>query len=202
MYMSPEYLREQEGVIQLCTLYAQGGGSPERYDVVASFCRNFRQILSVGCGGWDPVRFKATHALDVHPVAERMLRKNGWGGAFFLGDCRDLPWPDKAFECGTLVEVVEHLPTCHDIILSVKELDRVCRNWILTTPLFGMHVPSHKRHLTDEDLDFLCRKTGATWKKYSRWYFMWKGAKAPEFREGVGYEGHPGVVDRYHVRPS
>lgn len=181
MDLSPEYIKEQEGVIQLCTMYARRHGSPERYGTVASFCKNYKQILSVGCAGYEPFVIGATHALDVHPVAERMLRAGGWQGKFTLGDCRFLPWPDKSFECGCCSEVVEHLPTCHDIILTVKELDRVCRSWILTTPLGGMNVPSHKRHLIDEDADFICRKTGASWRKHSRWYFIWKGEHGPAF---------------------
>lgn len=181
MHMSKEYIEEQEGVIRLCTLYAQGGGSPRRYNPVASFCRNYKEIVSIGCGGYDPIKFGAKFALDVHPVAERLLRQNGWKGIFFLGDCRELPFNDQSMECGTLVEVVEHLPTCHDIILAVKELNRVCRNWILTTPLNGMKVPSHKRHLYDEDLSFFCEKTGARWAKCHRWYFMWKGEHDPKF---------------------
>lgn len=181
MHMSSEYLAEQDHVIRLCTMYARNGGSPERYGTVASFCKNYTNILSVGCGGYDPIKFKATHALDVLPVAEKILRKCGWKGDFFLGDCRKLDFPDQSFECGTLIEVVEHLETCHDIILAVKELNRVCRNWILTTPLGGMNVPSHKRHLEDKDLDFFCRKVGAKWRKFSRWYFMWKGEHDPTF---------------------
>lgn len=181
MHMDDWYLREQESVIKNCSRYAKNGGSPDRYNTVASFCKNYRQILSVGSGGYDPVKFKATNALDVHPVAEKILRENGWTGVFTLGDCRELPWPDGSFECGTLIEVVEHLETCHDIILAVRELNRVCRNWILTTPLDGMKVASHKRHLYDKDLDFLCKKTGAKWRKHSRWFFMWKGEHDPVF---------------------
>jgi len=181
MHMTPEYLAEQEQTIRGCTKYAAEGGSPGRYGPVASFCKQFEDILSVGCAGYDPIRFKATHALDVSVLSERMLRAKGWKGNFFLGDCRELPFPDNAFECGTLVDVVEHLETCHDIVLAVKELDRVCRNWILTTPLDGMNIPAHKRHLYDKDLDFFCRKTGAKWTKSERWYFMYKGEHAPKF---------------------
>ena len=181
MHMSPEYLAEQEHVIRMCTMYARGGGSPERYGTVASFTENYKDIISIGCAGYDPIKFKATHALDVSPLAEKLLRKAGWRGEFFLGDCRKLEFTDSYFECGTLVEVVEHLETHKDIILAVKELNRVCRNWIITTPLDGMNVPSHKRHLTDEDVVFLCLKTGAKWRKLSRWYFIWKGEHEPRF---------------------
>ncbi|MGB6894478.1 MAG: hypothetical protein WBF37_00825, partial [Dehalococcoidia bacterium] len=85
-------------------------------------------------------------------------------------------------------------------VRAIYELDRVCRNWILTTPLDGMKVRSHKRHLTDEDLDFFSRKTGAMWRKYSRWYFMWKGKISPEFKDAKKYERKPGLVGRYYTR--
>lgn len=179
--MSAAYLQEQEHTIRGCSKYAKEGGSPGRYGPVASFLKNYKHIISIGCAGYDPIKFKATHALDVSYVALDLLRKAGWQGLFYLGDCRNLHFNDQTFEAGCLVDVVEHLETCNDIILAVKELNRVCRNWILTTPLDGMNIKSHKRHLEDRDLDFFCRKTGAKWKKSDRWYFMWKGEHGPGF---------------------
>jgi hypothetical protein len=181
MDLPADYLEEQNHVIQLCSNYAKGGGSPERYGATASFCSHYNTILSVGSAAWEPLKIRATHALDVSAVAERLLRLNGWTGTFVLGDCRKMPFTDKSFECGCCSEVVEHLPKCHDILLAVKELDRVCKNWILTTPLDGMNVPSHKRHITDEDAEFICRRTGAKFRKFSRWYFIWKGEHGPTF---------------------
>lgn len=181
MDLTADYLTENKHVIRLCTGYAKGGGSPERYGTIASFCRHYKQILSVGSAGWEPIKIKATHALDVSNVAEKLLRANGWTGKFVLGDCCKLPFPDKSFECGCCSEVVEHLPTGKDVVVAFKELDRVCRSWILTTPLDGMNVPSHKRHLTDEDVEFFCKKLGAQYHKFSRWYFIWRGAHGPTF---------------------
>jgi hypothetical protein len=181
MDLTDEYLAEQGRCINTVTQYAERGGSPERYNTIKSFCKHYKNILSIGSAGYEPVMIKATHALDVHPRAEELLRKNGWKGAFFLNDCRDLPFGDRAFECGALVEVVEHLPTGNDVILAVKELNRVCRNWILSTPIDGLHVKYHKRNLSEIDVAFLCNRTGARYKKFSRWFFMWKGKHDPEF---------------------
>jgi len=181
MFMSPEYIKEQEKEILGCSRYASQGGSSERYATIASFCKNFENILSVGSAAYEPIKIKATYALDVHPIAGKMLKKNGWKGKFVIGDCRELPFPDKSFECGCCSDVVEHLPTGNDVVRTVKELNRVCRNWILTSPNKWEHQPIHKRVLTDEDLIFLSMKTGANWRRYMNWYFMWKGEHEPTF---------------------
>jgi len=180
MDLTSAYLLEQDQTIRGCTRYAKNGGSPARYGMVYDFCRHYKDILSIGSAGWEPVIIHATRALDVSRVAESMLRANGWTGEFILGDCCKLPFPDKSIECGTLIEVVEHLPKGSDVIKAVYELNRVCRNWMMSTPIDGLHVKSHKRNLTDADFEFLCKKTGAKYKKRERWFFMWKGKHEPK----------------------
>lgn len=181
MDLDAGYIKENEHVIRLCTGYAKGGGSPDRYGTTASFCRHYKDILSIGSAGWEPVLIRAKWALDVSPIAEKLLRENGWAGKFILGDCCALPFPDKSMECGCCSEVVEHLPKGDDVVRAFKEIDRVCRSWLITTPLDGMNVPSHKRHLTDKDVEFFCKRLGAQYRKHSRWYFIWKGEHGPTF---------------------
>lgn len=180
MDMSAAYLQEQEHTIRGCTKYAKAGGSPARYGMVKDFCKHYKDIISIGSAGCEPVLINATRALDVHPVAENLLRANGWKGEFILGDCCKLPFPDKSIECGTLIEVIEHLPKGSDVVKAIYELNRVCRNWMASTPIDGLHVKSHKRNLTDEDMIFFCEKTGARYKKRERWFFMWKGKHEPK----------------------
>jgi hypothetical protein len=201
MHMTAEYLEEQGRCIVTDTRYAAGGGSPERYGALASFVEKNKtkncKVLSVGCAGWDPVVTGATHALDVHPIAERLLRKHGWRGAFFLGDCRELPWPDKAFPVCYCSEVVEHLPTFGDVVRTFEELDRVCKSWLVSTPIDGMHVKFHRRDLTPEQVAHFCRKHGAKARAFSRWWWIWKSREDPEFTEVPRNEKVPRIVRRF-----
>lgn len=197
MNMSQEYLEEQERCIVTDTKYASSGGSPERYGTVSSFCKGQSPLLSVGCAGYDPIVTGATHALDVSRLSEKLLRKAGWKGLFFLGDCRDLPWPDGSFPCGYCSEVVEHLPTFGDVVKTFEEMDRVCESWLVSTPLDGMHVPFHKRKLSPEQVAHFCRKHKAKARAFSRWWFIWKGRDPPRFVEVKHDERIPRIVRRF-----
>lgn len=204
MQLTAEYLAEQEQVIRSCMEWGISRVNQERYKAVTSFVKGNGSILSVGSAGLDPVICGATHALDVSVEAERILRKNGWTGAFFLGDCRELPWPDKAFPTGYCTEVVEHLPEWADVVRSFEEMDRVCRSWLVTTPVELAHEPFHKRAVSEEQVGDLCRKHGAEARKFLLWWFIWKGKRGPEFtevkEEDLVDERIPGCVRRFILR--
>jgi len=127
-----------------------------------------------------------THALDVSTVAEEILRKNGYDGKFTVGSCTDLPFRDNQFEAGVCAEVLEHLPEHLDVVNSFKELDRVCKNWIISVPAILGSEPDHKRVLKPHDMDYFATLFDAKYKQMKIWYIMWKGDNEPVFPRNIG----------------
>lgn len=200
MNMTAEYLAEQEYVIKGNTEYSKAGGQAERFNALRSFVQGHGRVLSIGSAGYDPILVGATHALDVHAVAERLLRANGWTGTFFLGDCCRLPWPDKSFPVGYCSEVLEHLPTWEDVVKSMDEIDRVCREWIVSFPVDQMHIKEHRRKITEDQVRMFCGKYGASSRAFMLSWYVWKGGREPVFKE-VGVDDRiPGCVRRFIVR--
>lgn len=108
--------------------------SEDRYQILKKFCKNEKNILSVGCGPKEPLMIKASHALDIVSDSELHLRRARWKGEFKLGSCTSLPYPDKSFNIVVCSEVIEHLPAIEDVITAIKEVARVGKNFIITTP--------------------------------------------------------------------
>jgi len=156
MELTKEYLAEQEDTIKRnYQVHVSWGNNPfirERYMTLKDFCKGSKTILDVGCAGVEPWAIGATHALDVHKVAEELLRHNGWKGKFFIGSCDNLPFPDKSFEVAVCSEVIEHLPSLEIIKKTFQELSRVARRWIVSTPAVDVKEPTHKFLFTLEDL--------------------------------------------------
>lgn len=144
MELSPEYVRNAEDVIARATRYAMSGADAYRYRMMAEFCRPFKKVLSVGSAGREPIIIKATHAMDVSPVAGELLKEAGWKGKYVVGSCTELPFKDKEFDCGICSEVIEHLPTIEDVEATLNELNRACKSWMVTTPAQPVPEPDHK----------------------------------------------------------
>ena len=198
MEFSAEYVRTEGETAKGCTNYALSGGSPERYGAVKSFASHYNDInndinndiISIGCGGYEPVLVNASYALDITPVSRDFLKRAGWPGTFVLGSCTDLPFPDNKFQCGLCVEVVEHLPTWHDVEKTFSEINRVCRHWLVTTPLQKGSVTDHKRALTRDQVEKFAKTYGAKFMRFSLWWFVWKGPHDPEFNHNL-INSHP-----------
>lgn len=175
MHLTDEYVRVQEDVIRRCTEYASHGNDPDRYGILKRFCLPYKKILSVGSAGYEPILTGSTHATDVSPVALILLKESGWKGKFKVGSCTDLPYRSKSFDCGVCTEVIEHLPSMDDVDKTFFEIDRVCKNWILTTPCKPVPEPDHKRLFTPEQMRAYAAMYSAQAVKLKIWWFVWRG---------------------------
>jgi len=113
-----------------------------RYGILKKFCSGSKNLLSVGCGPKEPIILNSSHALDLSPLSETYLRQKGWKGEFKIGSALALPYEDKSFEVVVCSEVIEHLPTMEDVIQVMKEVSRVGRKWMITTPNSAIIKPA------------------------------------------------------------
>lgn len=118
------------------------------------------KILDIGSGGYMPIFLGTTHACDLSPVAGDVLEKMGFTGTFAIASCDDLPYQDKAFDVAVCTEVIEHLPELEDVRGTFKEIERVAKKWVVTTPLASRSgfrdkwniEETHRQFFTIEDL--------------------------------------------------
>ena len=174
MDMTPAYLAEQVDVITRSTPYARAITDPLRYVNVKDFCRGFDKVLDVGCSGYAPIFFGATHALDVHELAGHLLRANGYAGEFVVGSCDALPFPDKSFPCVVCSEVIEHLPDLAAVEKTFQELDRVGTSWLLTTPCKSIPEKTHRHLFLEPQVKLWAEKYGACYHAVGLWWFIFK----------------------------
>lgn len=160
MELTPEYLAENSEVVTRNFKGRYWLKQNPRWNLVKKFVDGANTILSVGCGSTEPVIIGATHAIDIVPESLTCLKRQGWKGHFRIASVTDLPLPDKCFDVVVCSEVIEHLPEIKDIEDAFKELDRVGKKWIATTPAHPLGPkniePTHKRFL---DLDTLKKLT-------------------------------------------
>lgn len=156
MNLSDDYIREQEDVIHRNYKYRTLYWTTERFIKLRAFCQGCKKSLSIGCGGYEPFVIQATHALDVSPIAKEYLDILDWKGVFVVGSCTDLPFKDKEFDAAVCTEVIEHLPTLWMVEQTFREIDRVAKKWIVTTPCNPLGPlntePTHKFAFTMEEL--------------------------------------------------
>lgn len=165
---SKEYLDEQIDCVDRNFKGRRANYNKERFEIIKRFCNGAKTILSVGCGGHEPVAIGATHACDIAPNAADYLKLLGWNGVFTVCSCTNLPFPDKFFDVAVCSEVIEHLPTDQDVLKTFEELDRVAVTWIVTTPRFmrgrGNPEKTHKR-------DYSFKELGAILSKYQPYIY-------------------------------
>jgi ubiquinone/menaquinone biosynthesis C-methylase UbiE len=107
-----------------------------------------------------PIFLGATHACDLSSAAGELLRRTGYAGKFTVADCRDLPYHDKEFDVAVMTEVIEHLPEMRDVHKALRELERVAKKWVATTPRASASgfrdkwniEETHKQFLTRDDM--------------------------------------------------
>lgn len=157
MELTKEYLATAEQDINALAVINPEFWEAERYKITKDFCKDAKTILSVGCGPREPFIIDATHALDISPVSEKHLRTLGWKGNFCIGSATDIPFKNKSFDVVVCSEVIEHLPTTDDVIKAFKEISRVGKKWIITTPNSTLANPrfqcfAHKQFFTLESI--------------------------------------------------
>lgn len=133
--------RSAEKAVQVLSKVEKSYWESSRYQILKEFTKSGGKILSVGSGPKEPLIIHATHALDLTPLSETFLRKAGWKGSFFCGTCTSLPFEDKSFDIVVCSEVIEHLPSIEDVIKTFKEVSRVGKRWIITTPNSDVQDP-------------------------------------------------------------
>ena len=163
MNLTPEYLAEQKDTIQRnFEGYKKNIRDPitkMRLNTCKQFLMtydtNLHRSISVGSGGFEPIYLGLMHACDVHSISHELLMQRNWKGDFTVCSCTDLPFYVKQFDAAVCSEVIEHLPTEQDVIDTFKELNRVAKRWIVTTPTRDVHEPTHKFIFTLDDLQRL-----------------------------------------------
>lgn len=140
-----------------------------RYKFMKEFCSKHKTILSVGAGIKEPVLIGATNACDLINCGLPKMREAGFKGNFVKCPCYNLTYEDDSFDVAVCSEVIEHLYSEGEIINTFKELNRVAKNWLVTTPAKGnptwIGEPSHNFTFTEDKLKMLLEKSfgGNTW---------------------------------------
>lgn len=154
--LDPEYIKTEENTIKRNFNFRNLCINKSRLKIIFEWVDYDTNCLSVGSGGYEPLVCGANFALDVSSLAETYLRSLKWKGEFKLGDCANLPYPNKRFSKAYCTEVIEHLPTIDDVVKTFEELDRVAIDWLVTTPSRPIGCkntePDHKRDFTEEEL--------------------------------------------------
>jgi len=178
MNLTAEYLKENEDCVYRNFRQIDGDRKSkrvqDRHRVIRDFIKGAQTILSVGCGAYEPVDFKCTHAIDIVKNSETYLRSFGWKGEFKIGSCDKIPYPSHEFEpefdVAICQEVIEHLPELETVKETFEELNRVAERWIVTTPVQKGSEPTHKRVFTfdlliqmTEGLKCRIEKRGGYW---------------------------------------
>lgn len=179
MDFSPEYITENEDVIRRSTLYIMQGHDPDRYWNLVEFAKPFMatngKILSIGCSGFEPTLYHATHAIDISPIADRFLKYNDWKGVFAVGSVTHLPYENQEFDLAICSEVIEHLPTDNDVRNAFLEISRVAKNWLITTPASPIPEPTHKRFWPIEIASQWAAQFDAVIVRVNLWWFIYHG---------------------------
>ncbi|MCW3990659.1 MAG: methyltransferase domain-containing protein [Candidatus Bathyarchaeota archaeon] len=113
-------------------------GEKERYDLLIKFIDNSQgSILDAGCGCKEPfiiANKENSVALDFTQSVFKTLKVYGFKGHRVLGSVVYLPFKDKCFEKTVCSEVVPHLPTFAYAETCIRELERVSKAFLVTTP--------------------------------------------------------------------
>lgn len=111
-----------------------------------------RYILDAGCGGVEPLIISNNEnavGLDISKTALLNLKANSFEGELVLASAMELPFKDRTFSRAVCSEVIEHLPTDCDVFRCVAELNRVAKQYLITTPNcrfgFKRKDPTHRR---------------------------------------------------------
>jgi SAM-dependent methyltransferase len=110
----------------------------DRLEILKKFLSNSAGfVLDCGSGEIEPVfvcNVPNAVALDIGASGLKNLKAKEFKGSLVLGSCTHLPFRNKCFEKAICSEVIEHLPTDLDVKKCIKELERVSRVFLVTTP--------------------------------------------------------------------
>lgn len=116
-------------------------------------------ILDCGCGEIEPLIIGNRDymvATDIAKVGLRNLKAKGFKGHLVLSSCDSLPFQENSFYTAVCSEVIEHLPNEDKIEKTIKELMRVSRSTLVTTPnnKYGYRWldPTHRHFLNTKTI--------------------------------------------------
>lgn len=141
--MSEQIKEAEQDINDLAKIHANYWKEP-RYQIIKEFCKDSKDIISVGCGPKEPLIIGATTATDITPLAEKHLRSAGWKGKFVVCNPYDIPFAPKSFDIAVCSEVIEHLEEPDQIRKTFDEIDRISKRWIITTPNSDVIKPANQ----------------------------------------------------------
>lgn len=116
--------------------------SKERIKILKKFKKN--PSIDIGCGGFMPFVLNTTDACDKSKLSEKYLKQLGWKGNFKQVDARKkLSYLDKQFKTAICSETIEHFRKESEVTNLFKEIDRISKNWIVTTPIVYYQDKDH-----------------------------------------------------------
>lgn len=129
-----------------------------RYKILKKFIGRNEKTIDVGCGAYMPHVLKASHACDISKDSLKYLESLGWKGEFKKANVLKLPYKKKEFDIAICSEVIEHLKTKEEVRKAFREVDRISKSWLMTTPYAYDSDPDHNFHFgwgSDEIFDFI-----------------------------------------------
>ena len=143
-----------------------------RFRILKPFLQEFKPVLSVGSGPYEPIILNADVACDICPLTGQFLAQQGFDHLFLVAPCTNLPFKEHEFGIAVCCEVIEHLSTFEEVDKTFSELNRVAKNWVVTTPCnpYGKlnSEPSHKQFFTAYQLE----KYGKVYKHGLHFYVV------------------------------
>ena len=109
------------------------------------FIKGKKKVIDVGCGAFMPQLLGIKYACDKYN-AKPFLDKLDWKGEFKKANVYKLPYKDKEFDLAICSEVIEHLNSKRKVTKAIRELNRIAKEWIITTPCAYDTDPNHKFH--------------------------------------------------------
>ena len=132
-------------------------GKNSIHGLLESHLNNGEVVLDAGCGRKSNLRLVkkrlTTVGLDHYKPYLKESRKKSLHDKYVLGDVRRMPFEDKSFDVVVSVEVLEHMPK-KDGLKMLKEMERVARRIVLTTP--NGFLPTYPRVDDNPDEAHLC----------------------------------------------
>jgi len=118
----------------------------DRIKILKKFIGRSKKVIDIGCGAFMPIVLKVDFACDINKEAYEFLKKDNWKGEFKVANITKLPYKSKEFEISIASEVIEHLKNKSQVTKAFKEIDRISKEWIVTTPSAYDRDPDHKFH--------------------------------------------------------
>ena len=135
----------------------------DRLSIIKEFLsrRNRGYVLDNGCGEIEPLLIsnnKDTIGLDIAKMTLLRLKAKAFKGELVLGSAVKLPFKDEAFERAICSEVIEHFAKGDEVLKCIAELNRIAKQYLLTTPNCGFGADWYALSYSDHKRFFSIKK--------------------------------------------